>query len=94
MGVEERGVEVFRAEDGRWAWVYREHGIAFASNSSYESARQAAEAATGAYPGVPLRAPPEDAEPRRGLEGLSFPARILLALWALLSSRRRKRGRS
>ncbi len=93
MAAEKRGIEVFRSEDGRWAWVYRQRGLEFASNSSYESASQAAEAATGAYPGVAVEAPPEDAEPGRGLEGLPVLTRVLLALVALLSSRGRNKRR-
>jgi hypothetical protein len=103
MGV----VEVWREPNEFWRWRYTEPPsagrgpIELLSNDVYETREQALEAATTAYPGVPVleldRPPGAPAEPA-GRAGRARPRRRMLVLvgatLALLALLRRRRRRA
>src|SRR5262245_5513902 len=101
MGV----VEVWRESSGFWRWRYTEppspgrDELELFSNEVYESREEAVEAATTAYPGVPVlqleRPPGAPAEPVGG-QGRARRRRILVlvgVMLALLGLRLRRRRR-
>jgi hypothetical protein len=58
-------IEVWAEFGGLWRWRYRatDDHTEIASNRSFDSLREAIEAARLAYPGVPIDAPPRPDEP-------------------------------
>jgi quinol---cytochrome-c reductase cytochrome b subunit len=58
-------IEVWPEFGGVWRWRYRatDDHTEIASNRSFDSLRDAVEAARLAYPGVPVEAPPRPDEP-------------------------------
>jgi hypothetical protein len=100
MGV----VEVWRESSGFWRWRYTEppsegrEELELFSNEVYETLEAATEAASNAYPGVPLleleRPPGAPPEPDRRAGRRRLRRRVLVVLGAtlaLLALRRRRR---
>jgi hypothetical protein len=58
-------IEVWTEFGGLWRWRYRatDNHTEIASNRSFDTLRDAIEAARLAYPGVPIEAPPRPEEP-------------------------------
>jgi hypothetical protein len=58
-------IEVWPEFGGVWRWRYRatDDHTEIASNRSFDTLRDAVEAARLAYPGVPIEAPPRPEEP-------------------------------
>lgn len=61
-------ISLRRAEDGRWAWMYRENDLSIESANRYDSADEAADAARSSYPGVRITS--ERAPHRRERPGI------------------------
>jgi ubiquinol-cytochrome c reductase cytochrome b subunit len=100
MGV----VEVWRESSEFWRWRYTEppsegrEALELFSNEVYETRQAAIEAASSAYPGVPVleleRPPGAPPEPDRGAGRRRLRRRVLVVLGAtlaLLALRRRRR---
>ena len=49
-------IDLWQEADGRWRWAYKENGLEIMSNHPYATMDAAVEAASIAYPDVPIAA--------------------------------------